>query len=128
MSAAWPTSLASRRCRRDRPAPLVAATTRATITHHQQQPVVGSVVVATMVALLERLGGGVMGADVGGEIAGVAGGASMPPISPHAPIPPSETHVDQHVPGPKINSQALGFGAAKRPPIASSRRALSVDY
>ena len=32
VSAAWPTSLASRRCRRDRPAPQVTPTTRASIT------------------------------------------------------------------------------------------------
>ena len=128
MPPARPTSGASHCRRRDRPAPLVAATTRATITHHQQQPVAGSVVVAAMVALLGRLSGGVMGTGVGGEVAGVAGSAAPPPNSPHAPIPPSEAHVDQHVPGPKMKSQAVKFGTAKRAPIASSCRELRVEY
>ena len=29
---------------------------------------------------------------------------------------------------PKMKSQAMGCGAAKRPPIASSRRELAIDY
>ena len=81
-----------------------------------------------MVALLGRPGAGGIGAGVDGEVAGVAGSAAPPPNSPHAPIPPSEAHVDQHVPGPKVNSQAVKFGTAKRAPIASSRRELAVDY
>ena len=75
-----------------------------------------------------RLGGGVTNAGVDGEVAGVAGGVSTPPNSPHAPILPSEAHVDQHVPGPKMKSQAIGFGTAKRAPIARSRGELRVEY
>ena len=40
----------------------------------------------------------------------------------------SKTHMDQHVAAPKMNSQAIGCGTAKRVPIARSRRELNVEY
>ena len=78
---ACPTSGASRRCRRDRPAPLVAAATRAIITHHQQQLEEGSVGVVAMMALLGRFGGAPRVGGNDGEVAAGLDVTSAPPNS-----------------------------------------------
>ena len=84
--------------------------------------------VATVVVLLRRLGGGALVGSDKSEVAAGLGVAWAPPNSTDAPIPPSEAHVDQHVPAQKPTPQILVFGTAKRVPIASSRGELAIEY